>query len=49
MEKELSVVGIIESVCDDICNNYCKYTEQSFTDQDELNEICENFPLNKLQ
>lgn len=48
MDKE-NVVGIIEAVCDDICNNYCKYTEQAFTDQDELNEICENCPLNRLQ
>lgn len=51
MEK--SVIQIIENVCEDICNNYCKYPDQwnpeDHAGQDLTeSEICEKCPLNRL-
>lgn len=47
-----SVTRIIESVCEDICNNYCKYPNQWNKEKEgcELSEseVCANCPLNKL-
>lgn len=48
-----SVIKIIESVCEDICNDYCKYPEQwnpEEHDGAELDDsgICDNCPLNRL-
>lgn len=54
VERKDTVVGIIESVCDQICNDYCKYREQwNEEEHDGLelcdSEICDACPLNKLQ
>lgn len=52
MEKQKSIVEILNEVVDDICNNYCKYP--SIWDEEkegcELceSEICQNCPLNRL-
>lgn len=48
MDKTVS--EIIEEVCDEMCNHYCKYTEQSLKalDEDEMFEVCDSCPLNKL-
>lgn len=42
-----SVVQIIEAVCDEICRHYCRYAYNGT--QDELDEHCNDCPLNKLQ
>lgn len=42
-----SVVQIIEAVSDEICRHYCKYADGGT--QDELDEHCNNCPLEKLQ
>lgn len=48
MEKSAS--KIIEEVKEDICRNYCKYTESSYKslEQDEVYAKCEECPLNRL-
>ena len=51
MSKEnKSVAEIIEEVCCEICDKYCKYpsmyTEEEW--QDAMDEICTNCPLQKL-
>jgi hypothetical protein len=45
--NDKTVLNIIEEVCDEMCNNYCKYI--GLDDQDELDEHCNECPLNKLQ
>ena len=42
-----SVVQIMQAVCDEICRHYCKYADNNT--QDELDEHCNNCPLNQLQ
>lgn len=46
-----SVTQIIEEVCQDICDNYCKHPTLHTPDEWEnvMDEVCENCPLNKLQ
>lgn len=44
-----NVVQIIEEVCENMCDNYYKYRDQSYTDENELNDICKECPLNRLQ
>jgi len=52
MEKQKSIVEILNEVVDDICNNYCKWPEKWDEEKEgkELSdsEICDNCPLNKL-
>ena len=52
MEKQKSIVEILDEVVDDICNNYCKWPEKWDEEKEgkELSdsEICDNCPLNKL-
>lgn len=45
-----SVMRIISQVCEDICDNYCKYRETS--DEDSLCDVIRNgdpCPLDRLQ
>lgn len=48
--KPKSVTQIIEEVCNDMCNNYCRYTSESreHMDDNEVYEICDKCPLNRL-
>ena len=39
------VAETIESVCAEICDKYCKYQERQ---EENLDEICEKCPLNRL-
>ena len=52
IEKQKSIVEILNEVVDDICNNYCKWPEKWDEEKEgkELSdsEICDNCPLNKL-
>lgn len=45
-----NIIKIIEWVCDEMCNKYCKYTDKSYEalSQNEVYEKCEDCPLNKL-
>lgn len=48
----IDVVSIIDQACEDICNNYCKYTEQALASLDgeaEEPEACEHCPLDMLR
>lgn len=48
----LDVVSIIDQACEDICNNYCKYTEQAYAALDgeaEEPEACKRCPLDMLR
>lgn len=53
--KEDSVTQVIESVCGEICDHYCKYPDMPIPegkDEDWLMEDdgpCVNCPLNRLQ
>lgn len=50
--QKLDVVSIIDRVCEDICNNYCKYTEQAYASLDgeaEEPEACTHCPLEMLR
>lgn len=47
--KEKSVADIIEEVITEVCDNYCKFSEQYAGRLDELNnEKCGSCPLNRL-
>lgn len=46
--SELTIPQQIERICEDICDNYCKYRDKAWNEEGELNEICKNCPLNKL-
>lgn len=50
VKQKKTVTGIIEEVCEEMCNNYCKYTDMAYDhlDQDEIFEKCEDCPLNRL-
>lgn len=47
---EQTATQIIEQVKDDMCNHYCKYTDDSYAslEQDEVYEKCEECPLNRI-
>lgn len=45
-ERQLPVTKIIEEVCGEICDNYCKYPYQE--SEDGLCEKCNECPLNRL-
>ena len=44
------VVSVIENVCEEICNHYCKWPEQYGADEyeDLLEEKCNFCPLDRL-
>lgn len=60
MEK-ITVTELIEKICDDICDNYCKKPEEwakahnmeKIKNDPEyetfMNEVCESCPLNLLR
>lgn len=50
MKNEETVTMIIDHVKEEMCDKYCKYTEQSWKslEENEVNEICEKCPLNRL-
>ena len=41
-------VDVVDAVIEDMCDHYCKYPSEC-EDDEELMDICENCPLNKLQ
>lgn len=46
-----TVTQIIDEVRETMCIFYCRYTNQSLEaidNQEELDKLCENCPLNKL-
>lgn len=48
----VNVVSIIDQACEEICNNYCKYTEQALASLDgeaEEPEACKHCPLDMLR
>lgn len=45
--KKKTIYKIMEEVVTEMCDKYCKYPE-SVKEEDELYEICEKCPLNKL-
>lgn len=45
MENEKTVTGLLEEISDEFCDNYCKHRDKS---EEELDEICEQCPLNKI-
>lgn len=47
MDK-VNVINIITEVCEEMCDKYCKYREESWDDEDKLAAVCESCPLNKL-
>jgi hypothetical protein len=49
MEDE-NVRSILENVCDEMCNNYCKYKEESWKalERGEILYACEHCPLRRL-
>lgn len=40
-------VDVVDAVIEEMCDRYCKYPKEA--DEDELMDICENCPLNRLQ
>ena len=48
--KEDSVTQVIESVCDEICNHYCKYPDiwDAEKDGELIDTKCIDCPLNRL-
>ena len=52
MENQKSVTDFIEEVFEEvreeICDNYCKYSDRGINDKDIEKNYCENCPLNKL-
>lgn len=46
--SELTIPQQIERICEDICDNYCKYAADAWDENGELTDICNNCPLNKL-
>lgn len=52
----MSVVETLTALCEEICDDYCKYPEmyeEAYKDPDEaldalLKEKCENCPLNRI-
>ena len=50
MTEVKSVTDMIEEVKEQMCNDYCRYTHQSWEalEEDRILEICENCPLNRL-
>lgn len=55
MSEITSVIKIIDEVSEEICDNYCKYSDlfkviKSDIEMDELSEkFCDSCPLNKLR
>lgn len=47
MNKQKSVSDIIEEVREEICDKYCKYSDRGI-DDDDIEKLCTNCPLNKL-
>ena len=50
-EYAKSVTTIIEEVQEDMCNYYCRYTNEAkaaIDNQEDLDRICGNCPLNRL-
>ncbi len=50
MESDKNVQKIIEEVKGEMCDHYCKYTDESYKalEQDQVYEKCETCPLNRL-
>lgn len=50
MEKQNSVVEILEEVCQEFCDKYCKHPSNYTTEEWEtkMDEICDKCPLNRL-
>ena len=49
-EKNESVVSVISKVCEEICNDYCKYGDKQYeADPDGTCGHYDDCPLNKLQ
>lgn len=46
--KPKGIITIIQEACEDMCNNYCKYKEKSWKDNNEISEECKCCPLNRL-
>ena len=40
--------GLIKEVVEAMCDNYCKYTDNLYT-EDQRDRICLNCPLNRLE
>ncbi|MCQ2771217.1 MAG: hypothetical protein MJ236_05405 [Clostridia bacterium] len=47
-EKNKNVTQIILEVVEEMCDKYCKYSDQAKANDDLWTEHCDNCPLNKL-
>lgn len=50
-KEQKTVSQIIDEVCTEICNGYCKYMDAILEGEiynNELNKYCSNCPLNRL-
>lgn len=45
--NDYSVTGLLQTIIDDMCENYCRYTEEAkqAMEEDRDCEKCENCPL----
>lgn len=51
-EQSKNVIFIISKVCEEICNDYCKYSDTKYDGKIDQDGTCghyEDCPLNKLQ
>lgn len=51
MEKGLCITDVLQTIIDDICNDYCKYAEmftQGELSEDEVEKVCDDCPLMRI-
>ena len=50
MDEEKSIAKILEEVCNEMCEKYCKYPDMYSPEEWEnvFEDICDNCPLMKL-
>lgn len=47
-EKQKSISDLLEEAKEEMCDNYCKFSEQAKDEEELWNTICDKCPLNKL-
>lgn len=47
-EERKTISDILEEVKEQMCDKYCKYSEQAKDEEELWNEICDKCPLNRL-